>query len=85
MEQRTKPHVKATIQRAAALSGLDETTFVTSAAYDRARQIIESHERTVLSAADAQVFFEALENPKPPNEALKELFVRHKRLVKDGD
>ena len=32
MEQRTKPRVKAQIQQAAALLGIDETTFVISAA-----------------------------------------------------
>ena len=37
MEQRTKPHVKKTIQRAAALLGVDETAFLTNSAYERAR------------------------------------------------
>ena len=39
MEQRTQPHVKAQIQQAAALLGVDETTFVTSVALERARQM----------------------------------------------
>ncbi len=37
MEQRTKPHVKATIEQAAALMGVDATSFVTNAAYERAQ------------------------------------------------
>jgi len=36
MEQRTKPSIKAQIQQAAALLGVDETTFVTSVALERA-------------------------------------------------
>ena len=52
MEQRTKPHVKAQIQRAAALLGVDETTFVTSVALERAQATIVDHERTILSAED---------------------------------
>ena len=43
MEQRTKPHVKAQIRQAAALLGVDETTFVTSAALERARSTIAEH------------------------------------------
>ena len=52
MEQRTKPHVKAQIQQAAVLLGVDETTFVTSAALEQARLTIADHERTLLSAED---------------------------------
>jgi uncharacterized protein (DUF1778 family) len=85
MEQRTKPHVKATIQRAAALMGVDETAFVVTAAYERALSTLASHERLILSAEDREVFFAALENPPAPNPALKQLFALHKRLVVEGD
>ena len=54
MEQRTKPHVKQQIQQAASLLGVDETTFVTSVALERARLTIAEHERTVLSAKTAR-------------------------------
>lgn len=50
MEKRTKPSIKAQIQKAAALLGVDETTFVTSAALERARATIADQERTLLSA-----------------------------------
>lgn len=71
MEQRTKPHVKAQIQLAAALLGMDETTFVTSAAYDRACAAIRDHERTVLSESDRDVLLAALDSPVAPTEALR--------------
>ncbi len=84
MEQRTKPHVKATIERAAALTGIDATSFVTNAAYERARETILAHERTVLSAPDRDVFLAALENPAAPTDALREALGRHGARVVDG-
>ena len=84
MEQRTKPHVKAEIQRAAALLGVDETAFVTSAAYERARSTINDHESTVLTNEDRAVFLAALDAPAQPTEALREAVTMHRRLVRDG-
>jgi uncharacterized protein (DUF1778 family) len=85
LEQRTKPHVKATIQRAADLMGIDETAFVTSAAYERALAAIAAHESTVLTEEDRKIFVAALEDPAPPTAALKKLFARHENLVVDGE
>ncbi|MPY73636.1 MAG: DUF1778 domain-containing protein [Alphaproteobacteria bacterium] len=81
MEQRTRPHVKATIEQAAALLGVDATAFVTNAAYERARETIVAHERTVLSAEDREVFLAALENPAAPTEALRQAMKLHDALV----
>ena len=83
MEQRTKPHVKAEIQKAAALMGIDETAFVTNAAYERARASIEAHERTVLTAEDRDVFLAALDSPATPSAAMREAFDLHGRTVVD--
>ncbi|MFQ6018990.1 MAG: DUF1778 domain-containing protein [Kiloniellaceae bacterium] len=84
MEQRTKPHVKATIEQAAALMGVDATSFVTNAAYERAQETISAHERTVLSAEDRDVFLAALENPSAPTEALRAALRSHDaRVVSD--
>lgn len=83
MEQRTKPHVKAAIQEAAALMGVDETAFVTGAAYERALAAIQAHERTVLAEEDREVFLAALDNPPEPTQALREMAELHKRLIED--
>lgn len=72
MEQRTKPSVKAQIQQAVALLGIDETTFVVSAALERARMTIADHERTVLSAAGRDVILAALDAPAEPTDALRQ-------------
>ena len=71
MEQRAKPHVKAAIQEAAALLGVDESTFVTSVAYERAKQTISDHRGTILSREDAVIFLAALYTPAAPTSELK--------------
>lgn len=84
MEQRTKPHVKAQIQQAAVLLGVDETTFVTSVALERARETIEDHERTILSANDRAVVLAALDNPAEPTEDLEEAMTLRRERVARG-
>ena len=81
MNFRTKPRVKAAIQQAAALSGVDDSVFTMSAAYKAARDVIRAHETTVLSATDHSTFFDALDNPQPPTDQLREAFGRHKARV----
>ncbi len=85
MEQRTKPQIKAQIQQAAALLGVDETTFVTSAALERAQQTIAEHERTVLNAADRAAFLAALEAPAAPSDALLDAVALHRKAVRHGE
>ena len=46
MHFRTRPHIKQAIQRAAAISGVDETAFAMNAAYASALATIEAQERT---------------------------------------
>ncbi|MFN4009959.1 MAG: DUF1778 domain-containing protein [Pannonibacter sp.] len=81
MNFRTKPHIKQTIQRAAALSGVDDSVFTMNAAYQSALATIAAHERTSLAAADHAAFFEALDNPAQSTEQLKRAFARHKSRV----
>ncbi len=84
MEQRLKPHVKARIQEAAALLGVDETTFVTTAAYERAEAALADRARTRLTAEDAAAFLAALDAPAAPTDALKEALALHADRVVDG-
>lgn len=83
MHFRTKPEVKAVIQRAAALSGVDDSTFAMNAAYRAALDTIASHERTRLESADHEAFFAALDDPPPPTEKLKAARQRYNEVV-DG-
>lgn len=84
MEQRTKPHVKQTIQEAAALLGVEESVLVSTAAYERARAIIADHHRLALTAADAEAVFAAIDNPTPKTSAELADEDLHGRLVVSG-
>ena len=81
MNFRTKPRIKATIQRAAALAWLDDSSFTIQAAYQAARAVISAHERTELLGIDHAAFFAALDKHAPVAPALKEAFERHQRTV----
>lgn len=82
MNFRTKPHIKQTIQRAAALSGVDDTVFAMNAAYRSAVETIAAHERTKLEAVDHEAFFAALDNPPAPNTKLTAAFERHQATIR---
>ncbi len=81
MHFRTKPHVKQAIQRAAAISGVDETAFAMNAAYVSALATIKAHERTLLQPVDHDAFFDALDNPRSPTDYLRKAFASHKSRV----
>jgi uncharacterized protein (DUF1778 family) len=81
MNFRTKPRIKATIQRAAALAGLDDSAFTMQAAYQAARDVINAYERTELHGIDQAAFFAALDQPAPATPALKAAFQRHQRTI----
>lgn len=81
MNFRTQPRVKEAIQRAAALAGVDDSVFAMNAAYRAALDTIEAHERTVLTNADHKAFFDALDAPAQPTQALKDAFARHRKTV----
>ncbi len=81
MNFRTKPRIKAAIQKAAALSGMDDSTFTLNAAYQAAQATITAHERTVLQAVDHEAFFAALEQAPAPSPALDAAFTRHRDTV----
>ncbi len=78
---RTKARIKAAIQRAAALSGVDDSAFTINAAYQSAITTIAAHERTVLQPTDHAAFFAALDNPPEPTDRLNAAFKRHSETV----
>jgi uncharacterized protein (DUF1778 family) len=81
MNFRVKPRIKSAIQRAAALSGVDDSVFAMSAAHKAAIETIEAHERTMLSPADHAAFFAALDGNKAPNEKLRKALDRHTATI----
>lgn len=81
MNFRTKPRIKQTIQRAAALSGMDDSVFTMNAAYQAALATINSHERTALAPVDHASFFAALDTPPEPSKALLDAAQTHRKRV----
>lgn len=81
MNFRTKPRIKQTIQRAAALAGVDDSVFTMNAAYESALSAIEAHERTVLAPLDHAAFFAAMDAPPVPTDKLRAAFARHRETV----
>ena len=66
-------------------AAIDETTFITGTALERARNTIADHERTLLSAEDRDLVLTALDAPAEPTEALREAMVLHEaRVARDG-
>src|SRR5206468_3522419 len=60
--------VKATLQRAADLSGRSLSDFVLASARAAAEETIRQHEVILLTARDSEALAKALLNPPPPNE-----------------
>ena len=81
MNFRAKPRIKEAIQRAAALSGVDDSVFTMSAAYRAAMDTIAAHERTLLRPVDHATFFTILDNPPAPTAHLRAAFARHRKTV----
>lgn len=81
MSFRTKPRIKEAIQKAAALSGVDDSVFTMNAAYRAAIETISTHEHTTLAAVDHDAFFTALDRPAAPTDKLRAAFARHRETV----
>lgn len=81
MSFRTKPRIKDAIQKAAALSGVDDSVFTMNAAYRAAMEAISAHEHTTLTPVDHDVFFAALDRPAAPSDKLRAAFARHKETI----
>lgn len=83
MEQRVKPTIKQAIELAATLAGTDTSEFVTTAAFQAAMDRIRDMRRTHLSSEEAEKFFAALQQPRPPTQELRDLMAKHDALVEE--
>jgi uncharacterized protein (DUF1778 family) len=73
------------IERAAAIYGSTINQFIVQASVDRENEELRNMEVLQLSARDAKIFLDALENPPQPNEKLLEAVRAHGRLVESRD
>jgi len=62
---------KVFFERAARLGGYRSLTdFVVITVQEKAKEIISERERVIASVKDREIFFDAISNPKSPNETL---------------
>src|ERR1700745_868366 len=78
LETRVTAEQKTLIERAAALQGRTVTDFVLTSVQDAARRAIEEHQHLELSVRDSEAFVEALLNPQPVNDRLRETVRRYR-------
>ncbi|MBF0395157.1 MAG: DUF1778 domain-containing protein [Desulfobacterales bacterium] len=63
-------HVHEKLSKAAELLGATLNQFIVQSALDKANTVLEQERILNLTLKDAEVFFEAMENPPKPNEEL---------------
>ncbi|MDA8108790.1 MAG: DUF1778 domain-containing protein [Betaproteobacteria bacterium] len=78
LEARVTVEQKRLIDRAAALQGRTITDFVLTSVQDAARRTIEEHQRLELSVRDSEAFVEALLNPRPVDDRLRDTVRRYR-------
>lgn len=78
LEARVTAEQKKLIERAAALQGRSLTDFVLTSVQDAARRAIEEHNLLTLSVRDSEAFVDALLNPRPVNDRLRDTIRRYR-------
>ena len=81
LETRVTAEQKTLIERAAALQGRTVTDFVLASVQDAARRAIEEHQQFELSVRDSETFVEALLNPTPVNDRLRDTVRRYRETT----
>jgi uncharacterized protein (DUF1778 family) len=78
---RVPADVKATLQRAADLTGRSLSDFVIASAQAAAEETIRQHAIMELTARDSRLLAEALLNPPEPNARLRTAFEDYDRFT----
>ncbi|PSJ61773.1 DUF1778 domain-containing protein [Kumtagia ephedrae] len=81
LEARVTAEQKGLIERAASLQGRTVTDFVLASVQDAARRAIEEHRQLELSVRDSEAFVEAMLNPAPANDRLRETMRRYRETT----
>lgn len=72
---------KMLFEKAAAIGGYRNLTdFILMTVQEKAKEIIKENEQIVSSVEDAEIFYQALVNPKNPSNKLKIAFEKHKNV-----
>jgi uncharacterized protein (DUF1778 family) len=75
---------KETIEKAAAISGLNLSDFIISTSLARATEVLHERTRITLSERDWQQFVESLEEDRDPTEAMKKAAERYNSGRREG-
>ena len=75
---RVPAHVYNTLAQAADLIGATLNQFLVQSAFEKAQTVIENERLIKMTTRSANAFFNALENPPPPNEKLKHAMKAYK-------
>ena len=78
---RLPTEIKESVEQAALVSGVTVTDFAITALAGAAEDVLEKHNRRILSDRDRDAFLELLENPPAPNERLKRAVKEYKKRV----
>jgi uncharacterized protein (DUF1778 family) len=70
---RASVEAKKIIEQAAQLIGTNLSAFMLNQSYEAAIRIINQHQVWVLANADRDALLNALENPREPSQALRDL------------
>ena len=81
LETRVTADQKNLIEHDGALQGRTVTDFVLTSVQEAARRTIEEHQRLELSVRDSQAFVDALVNPKPVNDRLRDTVRRYRHAT----
>ena len=79
IELRTSSEIKNTLRSASALAGVDMTSFILSAAIQKAQEMITNHNLIYLNESSWNKLNEAIINPRQPSENLQQLMRRKTR------
>lgn len=79
---RSTPSDKSLIEKAADALGLTVSSFMLQNSIKAARRELAEVETIHLSRRDSEIFFNALLNPPPPNEAMKAAFKNYEKRMK---
>ncbi len=73
MEFKTTADMKDLLSQAAALDGLDLTSFVLGPAIEKARRVLSEHTSITLAKQGQAALLQLLTQSKPPTKAMKDL------------
>ncbi|HAL81773.1 MAG TPA: DUF1778 domain-containing protein [Mucilaginibacter sp.] len=76
---------KQLFEYAASLGGFRTLTdFIINAVQEKANTIIQEHNTILASEKDREIFFDAMTNPKGPNQKLRDAAGRYKLFIQEN-